>query len=199
MAMDGIFMVKLENIKRAYDAMTERLADPDIANDRKQMLALSRERAANEQTVEAFEAWKTLENERLSLTQMDQETDDPELKALTREELSGILTKQEDLEKEITLLLLPKDPNDDRNVMLEVRAGTGGDEAGIFAGDLVNMYKKYATEQGWSVSPVSESEAELGGYKTCVLKITGDYVYSKLKYEVGFHVKHMECMLLRLT
>ena len=84
-------------------------------------------------------------------------------------------------------MLLPKDPNDDRNVLLEIRSGTGGDEASIFAGDLVNIYKKYCEFEGWQCSSVSESEGEMGGYKTCVLQITDNYVYSKLKYEAGVH------------
>ena len=125
-----------------------------------------------------------------------------------RQEQKDIVIKQEQLEKDITLMLLPRDPNDDRNVMLEVRAGTtttttnnttttnttttttlgtGGDEASIFAGDLVVAYKKYAEVNGWKVSPVSDTEGEFGGYKTCIIQITGDFVYSKLKYESGVH------------
>lgn len=91
------------------------------------------------------------------------------------------------LEEELTLLLLPKDPNDDRDVMLEIRAGTGGDEASIFAGDLVNIYRKYADEKGWKVSTIDETKGTDGGYKTCIMNVKGDYVYSKLKWESGVH------------
>lgn len=152
------------------------------------MLSLSRERSSVEKTVEAYLEWRNLEQERLSLIEMERdENSDTEIKEMARQEQKDIQAKQETLENDITLMLLPRDPNDDRNVMLEVRAGTGGDEASIWAGDLVALYKRYADSQGWKISTVSEAEGEFGGYKTCVLQVTGDYVYSKLKYEAGVH------------
>jgi peptide chain release factor 1 len=188
MALDEFLIQKLDGIKRTFDALTERLADPDLANDRKQMLTLSRERASIEKTVDAYEEWRRIDTERQELVEMDQSgTLDAEMKEMVRMEQKELVTKLEELEKAITLMLLPSDPNDDRNVMLEVRAGTGGDEASLWAGDLVNVYRKYAESEGWAVVPVSESEGEVGGYKTCVVQITGDYVYSKLKYEAGVH------------
>ena len=189
MAFDDFIAQKLDSITRSYDALTERLADPDVANDRALLLSLSRERSGIESTVKAYENWKDLNKERLDLIELEQSSEsEPELREIVRAEGKEILKKMEDIEKEITLMLLPRDPNDDRNVMLEVRAGTGGDEASIWAGDLVNMYKKYADLQKWKVIPVSDSEGEFGGYKTCVIQITGDFVYSKLKYEV-LHIK----------
>jgi len=101
--------------------------------------------------------------------------------------MKELIARQEILEHSIKIMLLPKDPNDDRDIMLEIRSGTGGDEAGIWAGDLVNIYKKYSESQGWTVSSVSESLADMGGYKTCVLQVKGNYVYSKMKYEAGVH------------
>ena len=189
MSLDSFLLQKLDSIQRTFSALTERLADPDLANDRKQMLSVSRERAAIEPTVEAFVRWKELEEERKNLQEMEAADgeSDAEMKEMIREEVRAIVAEQESLAQKITLLLLPKDPNDDRNVMLEVRAGTGGDEASIFAGDLVSVYKKYADKMGWKVSPVSETDGEMGGYKTCVIQVTGDYVYSKLKYEAGVH------------
>jgi len=188
MVMDDFMLQKLSSIKRTFDALTERISDPDILNDRVQALSLTRERSAIESTVEAFETWKSLMEERKSLLELEQEDGiDSELKEMSREEGKEIDHKMQILEDEITLMLLPKDPNDDRNVMLEIRAGTGGDEASIWAGDLVSLYKRYADTQNWVVSSVSESEGEFGGYKTCVVKITGEYVYSKLKYESGVH------------
>lgn len=185
MALDDFLIKKLDSIKRTFDALTERLADPDVANDRKQMLLISRERSSIEKTVDAFDQWRILNNERQSLIEMEQDPEsDADMKELARDEQRQIIDLQEKLEKDITLMLLPSDPNDDRNVMLEVRAGTGGDEASIFAGDLVVAYKKYSEAAGWKVMPVSDTEGEMGGYKTCVIQITGDYVYSKLKYEV---------------
>jgi peptide chain release factor 1 len=188
MAMDQFITEKLNSIKRTYDALTERLSDPDLSSDRKQLLTISRERSSIEPTVQSYNSWAALENERLSLVELDQDSgSDPEIRDMARGEIRDIVSKQKVLEDSITLMLLPKDPNDDRNVLLEIRSGTGGDEASIFAGDLVNIYKKYCESEGWQCSSVSESEAEMGGYKTCVLQITGNYVYSKLKYEAGVH------------
>jgi len=190
MELDTFLIQKLESIKRTFGALTERLADPDIGSDRKQMLLLSRERASIEGTVDKYEEWSSLDAEKRSLVEMEQDKSnesDVELKEMLRSEQKEISTKQATIEEEITVMLLPRDPNDDRNVMLEVRAGTGGDEASIFAGDLIAAYEKYSELQNWKVSRVSDSEGELGGYKTCVLKITGEFVYSKLKYESGVH------------
>jgi len=188
MALDAFLTQKLDSIKRTFDALTERLADPDVGNDRKQMLMLSRERASIEKTVESYDTWRSLESERLGLVEMEQAGDaDADLKEMCRMEQREIAVKQEGLEKDITLMLIPRDPNDDRNVMLEIRAGTGGDEASIFAGELVGIYRKYAEASGWKVTPVSETAAEMGGVKTCVMQITGEFVYSKLKYEAGVH------------
>ena len=185
MAMDDFLTRKLDGIKRTFDALTERLADPDVANDRKQMLVLSRERAGMEKTVEAYAEWCDLEAERKGLVEMDQSGElDAEMRDMVRGEQRELEGRMGGLEKSITMMLLPSDPNDDRNVMLEVRAGTGGDEASLWAGDLVTVYSKYAEGEGWRVEHISETEGEVGGYKTCVLQITGSYVYSKLKYEV---------------
>lgn len=188
MVMDPFMIKKLDGIKRTFDGLTERLADPDMANDRKAMLTASRERSAMEPTVEAYIEYTEWDKERLDLVEMDQDPDvDGEMKEMCRMELKELEEKMDTREEEIKVLLLPRDPNDDRNVMLEVRAGTGGDEAGIFAGELVNIYKKYAETSGWRVSTMEEQEADMGGVKTCILQITGDYVYSKLKYESGVH------------
>lgn len=188
MVMDPFMTKKLEGIKRTFDGLTERLADPDMANDRKAMLTASRERSAMEPTVEAYIEYADWDRERQDLVEMDQDPDcDAEMKEMCRMELKELEEKMEVREEEIKVLLLPRDPNDDRNVMLEVRAGTGGDEAGIFAGELVNIYKKYAETSGWRVSTMEEQEADMGGVKTCILQITGEYVYSKLKYESGVH------------
>lgn len=188
MALDGFVISKLESIKRTFNALTERLADPDVSNDRKQMLTLSRERSSLEATVEAFDTWTKLEEERVSLVEIDQADDTTDdLREMVREELRELVSKQEELDKKISLLLLPQDPNDSRNVILEVRSGTGGDEAAIWAGDLVSSYLRYCENQKWKVSPLSETQGEMGGYKTCCVQVTGEYVYSKLKYEAGVH------------
>eukprot|EP00596_Hydrurales_sp_CCMP1899_P008667 CAMPEP_0119038660 /NCGR_PEP_ID=MMETSP1177-20130426/7712_1 /TAXON_ID=2985 /ORGANISM="Ochromonas sp, Strain CCMP1899" /LENGTH=365 /DNA_ID=CAMNT_0007001531 /DNA_START=245 /DNA_END=1342 /DNA_ORIENTATION=- len=188
MALDTFFIQRLDSIKRTFEALTERLSDPDVANDRKQMLVLSRERAAVEKTITAYDEWKEYETERLSLVEMDQSGElDQEMRDMVRSEGKELVAKQLVLEAAITLMLLPSDPNDERNVMLEVRAGTGGDEASLWAGDLISVYSKYADTEGWTISPISDTPGEMGGYKTCILEIKGDYVYSKLKYEAGVH------------
>lgn len=193
-SMDSFIVDKLDSIKSTYEALNERLGDVNIMQDRQHILLLSRRRASIQPTVEAYEQWCEYERERLSLVEMDQETglvdskdsasDEQDLRDMIRSELRDIAVKQTKLEKDITLLLLPQDPNDDRNVMLEVRAGTGGDEASIFAGELVGVYKKYCEQLGWRTTLVSEHAGEMGGFKSCCLQITGDFVYSKLKYEV---------------
>lgn len=188
MALESFFLERLENIKRNFDAVTERLSDPDVVNDRKLLLSLSRERASVEPTVQAYENWIALDKERRSLEEMSFSESDPDMKEMIRNEMKEMAIKQDALEKDLSVMILPRDPNDDRNVMLEIRAGTGGGEASIFAGDLVTIYQKYCASLGWQASIVSASESEeAGGYKTCVIQIKGDFVYSKLKYEAGVH------------
>lgn len=189
MVMDDFLQRKLKSISRIFEELTERLADPDISQDRKQMLDISRERASIEATVVAYEEWATLNSEKKGLVEMDEAggAEDAEMREMIRGEIKEIEERQDKLEASIVVMLLPKDPNDDRNVMLEIRAGTGGDEASIFAGDLIGIYKKYCETEGWKVELMSEAVGEMGGYKTCVLQITGNYVYSKMKYEAGVH------------
>jgi peptide chain release factor 1 len=187
MALQEYFVEKLDEIKRTFCAITERLADPDVLQDRKLMLSLSRERASIEPTVTVYETWQRAEKEREDLLELANEENDADIREVARAELKDMTIKQIQLEKQLSFMILPRDPNDDRNVMLEVRAGTGGDEAAIFAGDLVNIYQKYSDNQGWKSTIVSVSESETSGYKTCVLQVTGSFVYSKLKYEAGVH------------
>ena len=145
MVMDDFLQRKLKSISRIFEELTERLADPDISQDRKQMLDISRERASIEATVVAYEEWATLNSEKKGLVEMDEAggAEDAEMREMIRGEIKEIEERQDKLEASIVVMLLPKDPNDDRNVMLEIRAGTGGDEASIFAGDLIGIYKKY--------------------------------------------------------
>ncbi|KAI0565614.1 Peptide chain release factor RF1 Rhodoplastic [Gracilaria domingensis] len=164
------------------------LADPDVMSDSKELMRVSKARAALEPVVEAYDEWSTSTSYLEEAQEMFSEaTNDPELREMAREEI-GILEKRLcELEDHLKILLLPKDPNDEKNCMLELRAGTGGDEASIWAGDLVRVYMKYAATQNWTVSLVSESPGTDGGYKECILEITGDSVYSKMKYEAGVH------------
>jgi peptide chain release factor 1 len=183
-ALDKFVETKIMGIQRTYEALSERLVDPDISTDPKQILKLSKERSALSDIVESYQKWKQLEVEKETVNEMDGNAD---MKELMKDELKEIERLQKTLEDDMLQYLLPRDPLDDRNVMLEVRAGTGGDEASIFAGDLVNIYTKYCQSQKWKISEISRSEGTAGGFKTCILKVTGNYVYSKMKYEGGVH------------
>jgi peptide chain release factor 1 len=189
MGLDDFIQSKCKSIETKFNNLTLRLTDPLVINDRKEMLDVSRERSGLLDTIEAYVEWKALEEERIGLVAIDEKEgiDDTDIRDMVRDELKIIIPRQEQLEEQIKLLLLPRDPNDDRNVMLEVRAGSGGDEASIWAADLINIYKRYAELCGWKVSQMDSSDSECGGFKVCILQITGKFVYSKLKFEAGVH------------
>ena len=160
------------------------LAEPDAADDMGQFRKLSRERAELEPVVNAFAAFESaesdLEGARLML-------DDPEMKSKALEEIDDCKKRIEALETELQLQLLPRDPDDGRSVFLEIRAGTGGDESALFSGDLLRMYSRYAEQKGWKVELMSESPSELGGYREVIVRLDGDGVYGRLKFESGAH------------
>ncbi|MBC8120599.1 MAG: peptide chain release factor 1 [Gemmatimonadaceae bacterium] len=187
MASPLLMVEKLEDTERTYNDLTQRLSDPELLNDAREMLRIVRMRADLERTVDAYHQWQELIEEQKVVRQMMREEQDPELRELAELELQELEGRIAGIEEQITLLLLPRDPNDEKNIMLEVRAGAGGDEAAIFAGDLVRMYARYAENQGWSVKLLSESVADMGGSKEAILEIKGDSVYSKLKFEAGVH------------
>lgn len=179
---------KLKTTKDTFDSMTLQLADPDICADTKELTKLTKARAAIEPIAAAYEEWNNTTTALNEAKEMFMESsDDAEIREMAREEINTLETRLSELEQHVKVLLLPKDPNDEKNCMLEVRAGTGGDEASIWAGDLVRVYSKYANEQGWNVALMSESLGTDGGYKECILEIKGDSVYSKMKYEAGVH------------
>lgn len=184
----GAMIRKLQSTKEAFDNMTMQLADPDVCSDTKELMRLSKARAALEPVVAAYEEW-TSSTEALDEAKemFSDATDDAEMREMAREEVNALEQHLQSLESKLKIILLPTDPNDEKNCMLEVRAGTGGDEASIWAGDLVRVYMKYALEQKWTVSLVSESEGTDGGYKECILEIKGNSVYSKMKFEAGVH------------
>ena len=188
MALDSAMIGRLDGIKRSYDAMTERLGDPDVLGDSKLLQKVMSDRASSEDVVTAYDEYRRLQEELDGAKEMFQEaSDDPELKEMARAEMKEIEPQLEELEDKIKILLLPKDPNDGRNVMLEIRAGTGGSEASIFAGDLLDVYRKYVSSQGWQATIIDESQGDDGGYKNVVMEIKGEMVYSKLKWEAGVH------------
>lgn len=188
MALDSFLLGKLQGIHHTYDEISERLASLSLVNDRQLLTKLSRDKAGIEEVVQLFDGWKAIEKEKAALLELDASIEeDPSLRDMIREEMKAMSNKQDRLEQQMMQHLIPKDPNDDRNVMIEVRAGTGGDEASIWAGDLVEVYKRYCEHQRWTASVISEATADAGGVKTCVLQVVGKFVYSKMKYEAGVH------------
>ena len=185
---ESYLLDKLKSVEQTFHELTRKLGDPDIARDPGEMQRIGKARAALEEVVETFDLWKTTQADLTNTRQLVKESgNDLELQEMATLEAGELEEKSEELERKLKVLLLPKDPNDDKNIMLEIRAGTGGDEAGIWAGDLVRMYARYAETQNWKVKLVSESLAEMGGFKEAMLEIQGDQVYSQLKFEAGVH------------
>ncbi|MBD1860536.1 MULTISPECIES: peptide chain release factor 1 [Trichocoleus] len=179
---------KLRSVEQTFNELTRRLADPDVATDPNEFQRVAKARSSMEEVVNTYDDWKATQEELVGARQVWKETaSDPELQEMAALEVEELEAKTEQLERRLKILLLPRDPNDDKNIMLEIRAGTGGDEASIWAGDLVRMYSRYAEGQNWRVKLVSESTADMGGFKEAVLEIQGEQVYSKLKFEAGVH------------
>jgi peptide chain release factor 1 len=187
--MDATFLrERLETACATFDTLERQLADPDVAANPAQLEPIARERARLEPLVLGYQQLNGLRAQEQQARELLRDSrSDPELEALAQEELSTLALQISRLEEELTLALLPRDPRDERSVMLEIRAGAGGDEAALWAGDLARMYERYAQAVGWKVQPVSASEAELGGYKELILAIKGDGVFSQLKFEAGVH------------
>jgi peptide chain release factor 1 len=175
---------KLQPFIDRYDEICELLSQPETLNDIKKMTGLSKEQSSLSEVVEKSREYIKLQE---TLTENKELLDDAELVELAKAEIKEIEEKLPILENEIKLLLVPKDPNDERNTYLEIRAGTGGDEAALFAQDLTKAYIRYAEARGWKVEIVSSSESDLGGYRDITLLIKGDKVFSRLKYEGGVH------------
>ncbi|MET0100586.1 MAG: peptide chain release factor 1 [Sedimenticola sp.] len=175
---------KLDHIAERFEEITALLADPDVQGDQNQFRSLSQEYAQLEPVVGCYNRYLGVEGDIESAREM---LADPEMAELAKDELLDAEQQREELEPQLQLLLIPPDPNDERNIFLEVRAGTGGAEAALFAGDLHRMYLRYAENQGWQTETISESPGEQGGYKEVVSRITGRSVYSRLKFESGTH------------
>lgn len=185
---EAYLLDKLNSVSQTFQELTRRMADPDVARDPDEFQRIAKARSSLEETVNTYSTWKDLQQELTGAREIYRESNtDPDLKEMAALEVSELEERLDHLEQRLKILLLPKDPNDDKNIMLEVRAGTGGDEASIWAGDLVRMYSRYAESQRWRIKLVSESPADMGGFKEAVLEIQGDSVYSKLKYEAGVH------------
>jgi peptide chain release factor 1 len=175
---------KLASLEQRLREIDGRLADPDVANDIDSLRRLSQERAEIQPVVEGYNEWRKAGADVAAAEEMVR---DPEMKSFAEEELRAGRARVEALEAELQRMLLPRDPNDDKNLFLEIRAGTGGDESALFAGDLLRMYTRYAERNRWQVEIVSESPGEVGGYKEVIARVVGNGAYSKLKFESGGH------------
>lgn len=176
--------VRLEQLAHRLIEIDALLAEPEIASDMDRFRKLSRERSEIEPVVNAFNAYRAAESDIRAAQEM---LSDPDMRELAEEELEAGKRRIESLESELQILLLPKDPDDDRSVFLEIRAGTGGDESALFAGDLLRMYTRFAESRGWRVEILSSNESELGGYKEVIARVDGPGVYGELKFESGAH------------
>lgn len=175
---------KLSALSRRLEEIDRMLAAPETAADMNLFRDLSRERGEIEPIVGRLHAYERAESDLAAAQEL---AADPEMKAFAAEESTAATHELERIEQELRIALLPKDPNDDRNIFLEIRAGTGGDESALFAGDLLRMYLRYAEGHGWQTEIVSKNESELGGYKEVIVRIIGRGAYSKLKFESGGH------------
>lgn len=178
--------IKLEALVERYEEVQHLLGDPEIIGDQDKFRALSREYSQLEEVTNCFQAYQQAQEDLDAAQEMANE-DDPEMREMAQEEVKEAKTAIENLNEELQVLLLPKDPNDERNCFLEIRAGAGGDEAGIFAGDLFRMYSKYAEKRGWRIEVMSANNSEQGGYKEMIAKVSGEGAYGVLKFESGGH------------
>jgi peptide chain release factor 1 len=178
---------KLDQLGARYDELTNQLSTQELVSDSSRFQKVAKQHAELAEIVAKHREYKQIEKDLAGAHQMFIEADDAEMKQLAHDEEKQLTARKETVERELKLLLLPKDPNDEKSVILEIRAGTGGDEAGIFAGDLYRMYSRYAETQGWKVEVLDSSPSSMGGVKEIVAAIQGNKVYSKLKYESGVH------------
>ena len=178
---------KLEKIIAAYEELEQKLMDPTIASDPKEYARLAKEHASQTELVEKAREYLGALDDIDAAKEMLHETSDAEEKAMLQEDIADNEAKLPTLEDEIKILLIPADPNDEKDTIVEIRAGVGGDEAAIFAGDLFKMYERFAASKGWKVEILSSSPSDAGGFKTIEFKVTGDKVYSVMKYESGVH------------
>ena len=184
--MKASILTKLETLVERYEEVQHLLGDPDVIGDQDKFRALSKEYSQLEEVTKCFQAYQQAQEDLKAAEEMAKE-DDAEMREMAQEEIKDSRETIERLNDELQILLLPKDPNDDRNCFLEIRAGAGGDEAGIFAGDLFRMYSKFAEKKGWRIEVISSNESEQGGYKEMIAKVNGDGAYGILKFESGGH------------
>jgi peptide chain release factor 1 len=178
---------KLVGIEARYDELERLMADPAVATDYEKVAEYAQERAGLTEIVEAYRAYQRQMQQLEDARQLAEAEDDPELRELAKSEVSELEASTAKLSEQLKTMLLPKDPRDDKNVIIEIRAGTGGDEAGIFAADLFRMYARYAEARGWKVEVIDENKTGVQGYKQIVFMVKGKGAYSRFKYESGVH------------
>ncbi|BCJ87657.1 peptide chain release factor 1 [Effusibacillus dendaii] len=178
---------RLQALDDRYNKLTDLLCDPDVLADPVKLREYSKEQSDLEETVMVYREYKKTVQGLADAKAMLAEKLDDEMRELVKLEIAELSEKQEELQSQLTILLLPKDPNDDKNVIVEIRGAAGGDEAALFAGDLFRMYSRYAERQGWKIEIIESSPTELGGFKEIIFMITGKGAYSKLKFESGAH------------
>ncbi len=184
----SILLSRLKTASESFLNLETQLADPDISNNPKKLESIARERSKLEPLVNDYNQLQKLDIEIDETKRLLKDSkDDKEMEVLINDELQELQNNKDNLIQKIKIALLPKDPRDDRSVMLEIRAGAGGNEACIWAGDLARMYERYGQKVGWSVKPISASESDLGGFKELVISVKGESVYSQLKFEAGVH------------
>ncbi|HLK03168.1 MAG TPA: peptide chain release factor 1 [Candidatus Acidoferrum sp.] len=178
---------KLDQLDARYEEMTQQLSSAEVVNDSARLQKLAKQHSELEEIVSKHREFKQIEKDLAGAHEMVVESEDADMRHMAQEEEKQLIERRDAIERELKLLLLPKDPNDDKSVIVEIRAGTGGDEAALFAGELFRMYSRYAETQGWKVEILESSPSSLGGLKEVVAAIQGNKVYSKLKYESGVH------------
>ncbi len=177
---------KLENLERRFEDLERRLSSPEVLADQDSYRKLTKAHADLKEVVDVFRRYKEL-RETLAGSRELLNDPDQDIRSMAQEEAKAVEAEMQDIERELTLLLLPKDPLDEKNIILEIRAGTGGEEASLFAADLFRMYSRYAEGRGWKVEVLSASDSDTGGYKEIIALIAGNRAYSRLKYEAGTH------------
>ena len=175
---------KLEDVEKRYEDLTEKISDPEVIAQNKEWQKMMKEHSDLTPIVEKYREFKKLEQ---SIKDSEEMLSDPELKELAQEEIKNAKEKLPQIEEEIKILLIPKDPDDDKNTICEIRAGTGGEEAALFAGELFRMYSMYSERKHWKLEVLNENATELGGYKEITFMISGKGVYSRMKFESGAH------------
>ncbi|WML55284.1 peptide chain release factor 1 [Neobacillus sp. PS3-12] len=178
---------RLQSVEDRYERLNELLSDPEIINDSKKLREYSKEQSDIQETVQTYREYKQAREQLQDAKAMLEEKLDAEMREMVKEELSDLEAQIEELQERMRILLIPKDPNDDKNVIFEIRGAAGGDEAALFAGDLYRMYTRYAEAQGWKMELIDASPTGLGGFKEIIFMINGTGAYSRLKYENGAH------------